>query len=273
MMWEHDELAADLASHLRGEHRMVWLNMQLGPSGSPRPDVYTLYKSYVAPCPIAYECKVSVADFRADVTAAKWSTYLEYAHAVVFAAPADLLRKDDIPGSCGLILRHKNAWRMAKKPIPVPRVIAQEALLKLLIDGVRREGAVERRRQWDAGAHTRDFDARFGATAARYVADAASIERDLAYAEEQRAKIVQRAEQDAARIREKAASEAPPLWASLVDCLGLPGDAELWNVKHAIAKLRTEKAGGREASELRRILRLLRNIVQANEDIADEVFA
>ena len=45
----HDELAADLAAHLRGERTMVWTDMQLGSSGSVRPDVYTIAKSYVRP--------------------------------------------------------------------------------------------------------------------------------------------------------------------------------------------------------------------------------
>ena len=33
MTWRHDELADDLAAHLRGgTDRMVWTDMQLGPS-------------------------------------------------------------------------------------------------------------------------------------------------------------------------------------------------------------------------------------------------
>ena len=67
--WGHDELAKDLAQHLAcSNDRMIWLDMQLGPSGSPRPDVFTAPKSYSGFKPIAYECKVSVSDFRSDIT-------------------------------------------------------------------------------------------------------------------------------------------------------------------------------------------------------------
>lgn len=43
-MLGHDELAQSLAAHLRGDARMIWCDLQLGPSGSPRPDVYTIDK-------------------------------------------------------------------------------------------------------------------------------------------------------------------------------------------------------------------------------------
>lgn len=45
-MLTHDELAADLAAKLRTDRRMVWTDIQLGPSGSPRPDVYAIFKSF-----------------------------------------------------------------------------------------------------------------------------------------------------------------------------------------------------------------------------------
>ena len=71
--------------------------------------MYALHKSFVRPCPTAYECKISREDFRADVTTGKWLSYLEYAHAVIFAAPAGLLSKTEVPEFCGLIVRHEAA--------------------------------------------------------------------------------------------------------------------------------------------------------------------
>lgn len=69
----HDELAADFATHLRGaSKRVTWEGMQLGPSGSPRPDVYTMEPTYTRLTFEAFECEVSVADFRSDVTTGKW---------------------------------------------------------------------------------------------------------------------------------------------------------------------------------------------------------
>lgn len=268
--WSHDALAEDLAGHLVTPDRMVWTDMQLGPQGSPRPDVYTVMKSFVAPNPTAYECKISVSDFRADVTIGKWSTYLQYAHAVVFAAPVGLIAKTDIPEMCGLIVRHEKAWRMAKKATINPRPIAQDALLKLLIDGVRREGPRERAKRWHNEDTFREFSKRFGSTAARYVADAASIHKDLKTAEERRADILQRAEQEAAEIRRLAEAEAPRLWAELLQVLGLESDAHRFTVERAIREMRTLRDGGKEARALRSILTgMQRTLANHSEYIRD----
>lgn len=64
---KHDDLQEDLATHLRGNtDRMVWTNTQLGPVGSPRPDVFTVDKSFARFAADAYEVKVSVSDLRHD---------------------------------------------------------------------------------------------------------------------------------------------------------------------------------------------------------------
>ena len=101
----HNDLAASLAGHLLGDGRMVWCDMQLGPLPSPRPDVYTIDKSYRHPKPTAYEVKVSVADFRSDVTSGKWQVYRRFAGAVYFAVPAGLASPSDVPDGCGLYTR------------------------------------------------------------------------------------------------------------------------------------------------------------------------
>lgn len=139
MKWGHDQLARDLAEHLRYTGaRMVWEDMQMGPSGSARPDVYTMNKSFRSPRPITYEVKISVADFRSDVTSGKWQKYLDFSCGVIFAVPKGLIKKDDIPPGCGLIIRGDKAWRTAKGPTLGMVTLNQNHLLKLLIDGVRR---------------------------------------------------------------------------------------------------------------------------------------
>ncbi|WP_341249079.1 hypothetical protein [Cupriavidus pauculus] len=141
MNWKHDDLAEDLASHLRGStDRMIWTDMQLGPSGSSRPDVYALPIAYGRFQPIAYECKVSMSDFRADVTKGKYTDYLKFAAGVVFACPAGLLKKDDIPAGAGLMVRGPDGWRSLKKATLVKcETLPREAWMKLLIDGSRRD--------------------------------------------------------------------------------------------------------------------------------------
>lgn len=150
MAWKHDDLAEDLAAHLRSDSsRMVWTDMQMGPSGSSRPDVYVMDKRYSVFAPKSYEIKVSVSDFRSDVTSGKWQSYLDYSAAVIFAVPAGLITKNDIPDGCGLIVRHENVWRMAKKPtLQKIDTLPHKAWMKLLIDGAAREANRKYRKEY-----------------------------------------------------------------------------------------------------------------------------
>jgi hypothetical protein len=136
--WTHDALAHDLAAHLRGiSDRRVWVDMQLGPAASTRPDVYTIPCSFT---PLAYECKVSVSDFRADVTKGKYTDYLAYASGVIFACPAGLLKRDDIPKGAGLMTRGDEGWRVVKAPTLAKCPDLPRSLwLKLVMDGERRD--------------------------------------------------------------------------------------------------------------------------------------
>lgn len=137
--WLHDALMKDLAEHLRCKtDRMVWTDMPIGPAGSPRPDVFTIFKSFTQPRPMTYEVKISKADFRSDVTAGKWQKYLRFSSGVLFACPSGLIGKADIPDGCGLIVRGADGWRVVKGPTLRSVTLPEDALLKLLIDGVDR---------------------------------------------------------------------------------------------------------------------------------------
>lgn len=137
----HDELALDLARHLRERTgRIVWTDMQLGPVGSPRPDAYSIEPSYTKFRPIAYEVKVSQSDYRRDITAGKWQTYLPFAAGVVFAAPAGLVERSSLPEGCGLIVRNADGWRTVKAPtLRAIETLPHSAWVKLFIDGMGRE--------------------------------------------------------------------------------------------------------------------------------------
>lgn len=268
--WGHDQLADDLAASLAAPRRMIWTNLQLGPSGSPRPDVYSLEKSFVRPNPTAYEVKISRGDFRADVTAGKWQAYLKYSHRVIFAAPADLLTKLDVPEMCGLVLRHDKAWRLAKAATVNPRAIAQEALLKLLIDGVEREGPKQRERFWHNSDHTREFTKKFGSEAGRYVADAATVKQNIRHCQEQQESMLAAAKREAETIRQRATDSLPLEWKALLHVLGLPDGSDEWAVRRAIADLQRTKGGGEEGAALRQIIPTLRRLVQQNEALIQE---
>lgn len=130
----HDQLQEDLACHLRaGTDRMVWTNTQLGPSGSPRPDVFTVNKSFSRFRTDCYEIKVSVSDLRHDVTSGKWQSYRKFGHAVWFAFPRGMTSLDLVPKECGIILRG-DTWRAARKPVPqVMDSLPRDTWLKLLM--------------------------------------------------------------------------------------------------------------------------------------------
>ncbi|MBZ9894217.1 hypothetical protein LB545_07650 [Mesorhizobium sp. BR1-1-6] len=139
--WDHDALADDLKAHLRGNERerLIWCDMQLGPSGSPRPDVYALPKSYSKFTPFAYEVKISRADYQADVNAGKWQKYYAFASAVVFAVPDGLIKTTELPGGAGMIVRKQNVWRLAKAPkVNALDNLPRETWMKLVIDGLHR---------------------------------------------------------------------------------------------------------------------------------------
>lgn len=187
MKWKHDELADDLAAHLRGAtDRMVWTNMQMGPSGSPRPDVYTMPKSYSKPIPMTYEVKISVSDFRSDVTSGKWQSYLAFSAGVIFAVPAGLIDKDDVPKACGLIFRHDNTWRAVKKPVLQHVELNRDHWMKLLIDGVDRCQAPEHRmRQANAYAIALTKRKELGELVAAAIQNAEGMSERAEYARKQ----------------------------------------------------------------------------------------
>ncbi|EKO3439511.1 MmcB family DNA repair protein [Vibrio fluvialis] len=135
----HNQLANNLARHLLREDRMVWEDIPAGPSGSVRPDVYTIQKSFASPNPISYEVKVSVSDFRSDITSAKWKAYLDFSYGVVFAVPKGLITKNDIPNGCGLMTFNGQFWNTVKRPTLHPAPLNDDLLLKLLISGNERQ--------------------------------------------------------------------------------------------------------------------------------------
>lgn len=168
--WGHDELAADLAGHFRGmTDRMVWCDMQLGPSGSERPDVYTMKKSYSNPDPHAYEVKISMSDYRSDLTSGKWQKYYQEAKRVTFCVPQGLISKDDLPKGAGLMVRTENGWHTYKSPTSQPCQLSTSCLMKLLIDGLPRlnvkrdysrhlsEGIINRRVAHKLGQDVADY--------------------------------------------------------------------------------------------------------------------
>jgi hypothetical protein len=240
MDWTHDALAADLAKYL-GENkaaRLIWQDMQLGPAGSPRPDVYALPKTYSRFLPFAYEVKISRADYQRDVNAGKWQKYYAYASAVVFAVPDGMVKTTELPEGAGLIVRKAEVWRMAKAP-KVNRVdnLPLDTWMKLVMDGVNRLDARPVLNEY--AMRERAFKKALGEEIAKLAANREMAEwrisHEIAEHEKRLAAIRERNEQDRVRANEKdqwAAAE----FDRLCTLFNLPAGAPTYRLSHAIAE-------------------------------------
>lgn len=148
--WKHDDLAADLAHWLR--HRrgvMAFLDVACGKAeGAPerldfvgkdmtmdwgawdawnkahpqgRADVFTvpMTSNPQRLLPHVFEIKVRRADFLADVRALKYRRYFEMGAQVSFAALDGMIRRQELPAGCGLIVRRRDGrcfprWRVVR---------------------------------------------------------------------------------------------------------------------------------------------------------------
>lgn len=240
--WNHDALASDLAAYLRGNdrERMVWCDMQLGPAGSPRPDVYVIGKSYSKFTPIAYECKISRADFLADVNVGKWQKYYAFASAVVFAVPDGLVKSTELPDGAGLIVRKEAVWRMAKSPrVNVLDNLPRTAWMKLVMDGLHRVERGNRKAESEYLLRERAFKRALGDEIAKLATDRDvvkwRIEREIADHKKRLEMIEEqnRREREMANERDQIASRE---YDRLCDLFGLPRGTPTYLISGAIQR-------------------------------------
>ncbi|AIS95230.1 hypothetical protein BTHA_2710 [Burkholderia thailandensis MSMB59] len=279
MTWAHDDLAKDLAAHLRGaSNRLIWTDMQLGPSGSPRPDVYSVPCSFSRFQPIAYECKVSVADFRRDVTTGKWTSYLRFAAGVIFAAPAGILKKEDIPAGCGLIVRGPDGWRSLKGPtLKNMENLPRDAWIKLIIDGMARL-ADQGREQLRAGLCNewtleKKLRARLGDIVADAVRDQLHAERRLKTATERLENLAEEAENERRLILDRAkehaqrdAAQIDSARIELARALGLPVSAGAWEIASACKQAARRVSVDPEVKRLRQQLERIQVAIESGAE-------
>ncbi|MED5545818.1 MAG: MmcB family DNA repair protein [Pseudomonadota bacterium] len=278
--WGHDELAADLAQHLRCDKRMVWCDMQLGPSGSPRPDVYVIERSYSRPMPTAYECKISRSDFRSDTTSGKWQSYLRYAGAVIFAVPEGLITPAEIPEGCGLIVRKAGSWRNMRKPTRRPVALPMDACMKLLLDGVGRTVAPRAQpapRRFDAWEAEKAVRKKFGDAVARAARDIALAEQMARYETESRerreAEWQQQAKACAQVIVDQAKKDAAEYEAArrdLIEWLGIEGGGTgVFGVTRRISELKAACNVDARVERMERALRQAETACRSATDVLD----
>lgn len=281
MKWGHDQLANDLAEHLsKNTDRIIWTDMQLGPSGSPRPDVYSIPKSYSGFKPIAYECKISVSDFRSDITKGKWQSYLRYASGVIFAVPKGLISKDDIPKGCGLIVRSENGWRMVKGPTltTIANDLPKDFWIKLVIDGVDRSKRIQLKAGVNEYRVRQEISKKYGEDLAMALARRDDAQRKLDYRTEDIHKqlgdieVIRYAERQRSSL-EHDKQEIEKLHHELCSCLGLPAGSHNWDIRKALdtqkSMLTKDGQVAKCQSAMRSALRDMENQVKKIKQLCD----
>jgi len=246
--WKHDDLLQDLKSTIEktgiNGSRMVWVDIPMGSSGSQRPDLFSLEKSFSKPNPTAYEIKVSRSDFLADVTAGKWTGYLRFASRVIFCVPKDLIKKTEVPDKAGLMIRGANSWRTAKKAIVSGQKLGFEQMLKLLMytDDLYRDRA--RQSDFNFFKIEKKIKKLHGEEISQIISDVTMAKYKIKEAEDRAERIVSRAkslENDSTRRieeeRERHMFEYNAAINQVKEALGLKADSGRWETISAIKRI------------------------------------
>lgn len=135
---EGRQLAESLARFLQGGKWMTWTNQPLGSVLWDHPsivDVLAVFKSYSNQAVRIYEVKINRGDFIQDVTRGKYLKYMDQCNQLFFAVPAGLVKKEDLPDGCGLIVHGPKGWRSVKVAPRRNFTMSQDVMLTLLLKG------------------------------------------------------------------------------------------------------------------------------------------
>ncbi len=117
---------------------MIWTNQPLGSvmwGSHGIVDVLAISKSYSHPSVRIYEIKRDRGDFLHDVNTGKYLKYMEHCNQLFFAAPAGLIKKDELPEGCGLITQGPNGWRSVKVAPRRDFTMAYDVMMALMMKG------------------------------------------------------------------------------------------------------------------------------------------
>lgn len=133
-------------------------------------------------------------------------------------------------------------WRTVKKPTLRVVTVPQDALLKLLIDGVEREGPIYRRKFWLESNALGYMQARFGEVTAKVIRNRLEVEREVEDRQRQAARTVEHATRRAEEIRKEAHGVLEPLRVELCAALSLDANADVFAIRNELAKLKRDLA-------------------------------
>jgi len=127
-----------LARHLAGAGWVVFREIPLGSTwlkNAQRADVLALKKTYSTRA-VIYECKELRSDFLRDVRNGKFEGYLAFCHQLYFAVHSGLVKKEEVPEGCGLVVCTENkGWHVVKAAQVRSVTLPQDLLLSLLFRG------------------------------------------------------------------------------------------------------------------------------------------
>jgi len=138
MTWNAKSLSEELAQQKDTGIWITWVQVPLGSvqmSNVGVADVLAVRKSFTNPNFIIYEVKVTRGDFLSDVNRGKYRRYFPDCCQLYFAAPAGVIKKEDLPEGTGLIVRGENGWHVIKAAPRREHRPDEQLLLKLLMRG------------------------------------------------------------------------------------------------------------------------------------------
>ncbi len=117
--WEHRELIDDLSNEMNWYKTIVLTETAAGSrwfQEAPIPDVMAIDKSYTKTNVRIYEVKVTQPDFRNDVMAQKWTSYLPYCDKFYFAIPSELKWRELVGQhtQAGVMVRGQRGWKVVR---------------------------------------------------------------------------------------------------------------------------------------------------------------
>jgi len=279
MKWKHDDLLYDLAAHLEKPERMMWCDMPMENHGSCRPDIYTLNKSFSSPKPLVYEIKVSVSDYRGDVTSGKWQKYLKYASGVIFCVPKGLITKADLPSGCGLMVRSEKGWRTVKAPTlqKLPEIPVY-TWLKLLMTGVEQEYTVARYKYGRSFNEVKVAKEAFSKEVYQVLLDLDKAKRRVEYLDRQYEERERRMHESLEREREyklatlnKDREVVDKTLKEFEDVFGFKPSANLWGVRNKVEHLYNRCQEDKEVVRLKGIIKdLQQTLLESTKDLFPE---
>ncbi|GAH75732.1 unnamed protein product, partial [marine sediment metagenome] len=194
---------------------------------------------------VIYEVKISRSDFNADVNRGKYLKYLSECNQLYFAAPAGIIKINEVPDGTGLIVRGDKGWQTVKSAPGRAHELDVRVLLKLLMRGYER-----RMIEWKQYDRLKLLEYK-GLKEASF-AHGIKIARDL----ENAAGVIQLAEEIKDKVAEVLGKNYSTVW-----------DA-VYSLKSDVDNLFSQK---RYSAEVLKLVRIVEMLFQGSRFFADGV--